>query len=340
VTKVNDNSATGTLKYGPNTLNASYTFTNSLPTFQAHHSIIEGTKLWKVSDGYDDTCGPKPSVPPLLESDSIMEQCKKVAGDGGFGVYGFMDGECYVAKNVNTLTDGTDCVDFGSSHKIGTNSNFAAYELEGVKNSGLYRYGYVTADETLREYPNTLQRKTDKFDSIGRKQILRSPRVKTFTGMGGGVDACKAKCMSTFGDDCEAFNYEKSTGNCSIYGADALEQGAIVPVGNSELLIRGKELNNHESCPSNFSTVNSSVWTALPKDGMMNINKMCSLGEILSSGRSNQARATSTLNGSVNSMNTHVQADVASNKALQPDYFGGYSTLQHNLSEYNNLYNQ
>lgn len=334
VTKISDTEASGKLKFGGNYLNTNYTFDNALPKYQDHTLSKDGnTKLWKVSDGHDTTCWTDaPQVPPLIEGDAIMNKCKKIAQEGGFGIYGIMNEECHVAKSVDTLQDGTNCQTFGSGFFAGTNSDFAAYELEGVKNSGLYRYGYVTADETLREYPKELQTVSDRFDLIGRKKIIRTPRFKTFTGEGTGVDGCQAKCINEYGNDCEAFNYEESTGNCTVYGLDSIKNGAIVPVGNSELLIRNKNLNNHSSCPKKFTPVNSSVWSALPKDGMMESGKMCGLGEITGSGRADLQEDINSLHGNFSNMNIQVQSDVDSNKQLQSSYVDSYDQLQQHMS--------
>lgn len=340
VKKTSDNTADAILKYGPNTMNVSYKFDSNLPKYRAHILAQDGsTKLWKVKDGYDNACGSEPQVPPLIQGDEVMKQCKNIANVGGFGVYGIMDGECFVGNSIDKLSDGTNCGSFGSGLMRGNNGDFAAYELEGVKNSGLYRYGFVTADETLREYPNELQRATNEFYSIGKKQIARTPRVKSFNGMGGGSTKCQSKCISEFGNDCEAYNYESSSGTCTVYGGNSISEGVILPIGDSELMLRKKELNNNSSCPKDFINVKSSVWSELPKIGMMNSTQTCNMAEITKTGQLQQQQENNTLNQLMNNMNKFVVADVNSNKQLQPKYSNDMNILQSNLQQYNNLYN-
>jgi hypothetical protein len=340
VKKTSNTTAEATLKYGPNTMNVLYTFEQRIPKFQAHLLAQDGnTKLWKVRDGYDNTCGSEPQVPPLIKGDEIMKKCRDIANSGGFGVYGIMNNECYVGNSVDGLQNGSNCNSFGSGLMAGSGDDFAAYELEGVKNSGLYRYGFVTADETLREYPSNLQRATDEFYSIGKKQIARTPRVKSFTGLGGGMNKCQKKCVSEFGDNCEAYNYENTNGNCTIYGSSSLSEGVVIPTGNAELMIRKKELDNNTSCPKSFTTVKSSVWSALPKDGMMNSSKMCNLGEITKTSQKNQHQEINLTRQSIQNMNNHVNSDIRSNEQLHSVYNNGLNTLQQNLQAYDQLYN-
>lgn len=337
VTKTSNNTANATLTYGGNNMSVSYTFTNSFPKMQPGFRSQDGrTQLWKKMDGYDAGCGSEPAVPPVIQGDEFINKCKDIANAGGFGVYGIMDGECYIGESADSLQPGSGCSSVGSG-MIGTNGNIAAYKLEGVKNTGMFKYGYVTADETLKEYPADLQRVTGRFTGIGRKQIARTPRNKTFTGVSDDAK-CKAQCISTFGDNCEAYNYDVQSGSCVVYGADSIKSGVIIPVGESELMVRQKELNNDVTCPKQFATVTSSVWENLPKDSMMTPQQQCNLGRRTQQSIVQQQSAANALNDSINAMQRFVEKDVSSAKELQPKRGQGIDVLRNTLQEYKRLY--
>jgi len=337
IKKTSNNTAEGTLTYGSNKMNVSYSFVTSFPKMKPGLRSQDGrTKLWKKMDGYDSGCGSEPSVPPIVEGGEFLSKCKDIANAGGFGVYGIMDGECYIGESADTLQPGSGCKSLGGN-MVGENGNIAAYKLVGNKNSGMFKYGYVTADETLKEYPGNLQRFTSRFTGIGKKQIARTPRNKTFSGVAD-ESQCKAKCMSTFGDNCEAYNYHTHSGSCVVYGADSIKKGVIIPVGESELMVRQKELNNDVTCPKSFTTVGSSVWENLPKDSMMTPQTQCNLGQRTQQSIVSQQNATTQLNNSINAMQRIVEQDVASASKLQPLWEGGMNTLRNTLSEYKKIY--
>ena len=337
VTKTSNNSANGELLYGGNRMQVSYTFTNSFPKMQPGFRSQDGrTQLWKKMDGYDGGCGSEPSVPPVIQGGEFLSKCKDIANAGGFGVYGIMNGECYIGESADSLQPGSGCSSIGSG-MVGNADNIAAYKLVGNKNTGMFKYGYVTADETLKEYPADLQRVTGRFTGIGRKQIARTPRNQTFTGVTDEAK-CKAKCISTFGDSCEAYNYNVNSGSCVAYGADSMKKGVIIPVGESELMVRQRELNNDVTCPKKFATVSSSVWENLPKDSMMTPQTQCNLGHRTQQSRAQQQMAASQLTDSVRAMEQIVSQDVASATQLQPRRADGVSALQNTLREYKKLY--
>lgn len=338
VTKTSNNAANATLTYGGNVKNVSYTFTTSLPKAVSGLRSQDGnTMLWKKMDGYDSGCGSEPSVPPVVQGGEFLSKCKDIANAGGFGVYGIMNGECYIGESADTLQPGSGCKSIGGSDMIGDAENIAAYKLVGNRNTGMFQYGYVTADETLKAYPGNLQRVTGRFTGIGRKQIARTPRNKTFNGVPD-EGKCKTQCISTFGNDCEAYNYNAQSGSCVAYGADSLKKGVIIPVGDSELMIRQKELNNDITCPKKFATVSSSVWENLPKDSVMSEQTQCNLGHRTQQSIANQQSAVAQLNNSVNAMQRIVEQDVSSATQLQPSWAGGMKTLRDTLSEYKKIY--
>ena len=337
IKKTSNDTAEATLSYGGNKMSVSYKFNNSHPKMKPGLRSQDGrTKLWKKMDGYDSSCGSEPSVPPIVEGSEFLSKCKDIANAGGFGVYGIMDGECYIGESADTLQPGSGCKSLGGD-MVGENGNIAAYKLVGNKNSGMFKYGYVTADETLKEYPGNLQRVTSRFTGIGRKQIARTPRNKTFTGVAD-ESKCKAQCISTFGDSCEAYNYHSNSGSCVAYGADSIKKGVIIPVGESELMVRQKELNNDVTCPKSFNTVSSSVWENLPKDNTMTPQTQCNLGRRTQQSIVSKQNAAAQLTNSVNAMQSVVEKEVASASKLQPSWASGMSTLRNTLNEYKKIY--
>lgn len=342
VTKINDSEAIGEFKHPiSTTMQVKYKFDKPIPLIDFGFLASDGvTRMWKKQDGYDKSCGVKPDVPPVNKVKELIEKCKNIANSGGFNLFGIRNGECLVGSSVNGL-ETTDKCEKVNGVIVGKDDSIATYSLEGASNKGLYQYGYVSADEKLKVYPFDGAKQTRKFQSVGKQQIIRTPRTKTFSNIIKPGD-CQAKCFSEFGENCEAYGYNRQTKSCSIYGKDSLKKGTLLPGGKEDLMIRAYSFENDISCPKEFSNANSSVWANLPMDGFMNSGTKCNLGYVTESPQMKQTSERITLNDAVDHMDNIVQQRFEDSKLEKIDLMSNEEEikLRKNINEYNRLYNQ
>lgn len=303
VTRNSDTQATGRLIYGGNHY-ANYTFNPPIPSNYIEPIDTKNKiKLWKSNISPAD-CGRPLEVPKTTEFDEKLAQCREIA-NASFKdpIYGFKDGYCHVGSSTEigellTQNANKKCASITKQTNNGQNGGFAAYKSGGSGDTSLFNFGFVTADETLRAYPkgNEFFTPTNKFFKMGDNRVIRSPRFpvgsfQTKHFEGGDIlsnEACGNKCISTFGNDCEAYNFTRSgnTGKCTIYGQGSLgEKGIIIPSSNNPLYVREKKINNDDSCPKNFASVKSSIWEKMPnaQPSQMETSTKCNLKDIMES---------------------------------------------------------
>lgn len=341
VTKINDTEAIAEFKHPLKTMQVKYKFDKPIPLMDFGFLAQDGkTRMWKKQDGYDKECGTKPDVPPINKVKELIDSCKKIATNGGFNLFGIRNGECLVGDLENGMETSDKCEKMNGI-MVGKDDSIATYNLEGASNKGLYQYGYVSADEKLKRYSFDGAKQTRKFQSVGKQQILRTPRTKTFSNIVKPGD-CEAKCFSEFGENCEAYGYNRQTKSCSIYGKDSLKEGSIIPGGKEDLMIRSYNFENDISCPKNFNSANSSVWANLPMDGEMNLSTKCNLGYVTETPQMNQTSKRITLNDTVDKMDNVVQNRFDENKQQQIDMLSDKEMvkLRTDLNEYDRLYSQ
>ena len=341
VTKINNTTANCVLKSMDNSvsLEAKYTFDTPIPKVDMGFIAKDGyTRMWKKQDGYDETCGAKPSIPPVNKVKELIEKCKTIANNGGFKLFGIRNGECLVGNSSNSFEASDKCQPIGDV-KVGTEDAIATYSLEGASNKGLYQYGYVSADEKLKIYSFDGAKKVRKFRPIGKQQILKTPRSRNFDNVSKPGE-CEAKCFSVFGDNCEAYSYNRQTKACSIYGKDALREGKIIPGGSSDLMIRAYDFNKDTSCPDDFKNIDSSVWGNLPIDGFMNPTTKCNLAHVVNESKTNVSINNSTLNSNVNEMKGITSDLFKSNKVSREEEANSEQMKQavRDLNTYNTMY--
>ena len=341
ITKINDNEAIGEIKTLEFSKQVKYQFETPIPLMDFGFLAPDGvTRMWKKQDGYDKSCGVKPDVPPVNKVKELIEKCKNIANSGGFNLFGIRNGECLVGSSVNGL-ETTDKCEKMNGVIVGKDDSIATYSLEGASNKGLYQYGYVSADEKLKVYPFDGAKQTRKFRPVGKQQILKTPRTKTFSNISKPGD-CESKCFSEFGENCEAYGYNRQTKSCSIYGKDSLKKGTLLPGGKEDLMIRAYSFENDISCPKEFSNANSSVWANLPMDGFMNSGTKCNLGYVTESPQMKQTSERITLNDAVDHMDNIVQQRFEDSKQEKIDLLSNEEEikLRKNINEYDRLYNQ
>jgi len=338
VIKESNTSASGTLQYGDSSKTTTFTFSNPIPLRKPGFIAADGrTRLWKKSNGYNSACGAMPSVPPTLKSRELIDKCQAIAAGGGFPIYGIKDNECFVGNNIDTLTPGNGCVSV-EGDTIGKSGDLAAYEVQGATNSGLFKYGFVTADQTLKEYPKNMMKPTGEFENTGKKTILRA-KTRTMFDNVQGVESCKTSCVGQFGDNCEAYRYNGASRQCEAFGQGTLDSGMIIPSQqDDQLYVRKMAFQNDQSCPKTFLTVDSSVWNSLPKDGLMTETTLCDLGAVTSDAVNRKMQDLSELGQTLDEMERVVSSEVESEKELRPKLKDDMTALTKEIQEYKKLY--
>lgn len=337
VTKNSPSSATGLLRYGDSTMTVQYTFGQNIPKYVPGFLSQDGrTYLWKVSDGYNTSCGPRPDVPPVQKAQELLNQCQAVAVGGGFKVYGIMGDSCYVGKSADQLSSSNNCTNLGGAN-VGQGSDFAAYEASGASNEGLFKYGFVTADQTLKEYPKNMLGATGEYTSVGKKTIMNAKNQQTTPNVGGS-EQCKSICIGKFGDNCEAFRYNTGSRQCDSFGAESLSGGFMIPSQlDGELRIQKLGFKNDVSCPKTFKTIDSSVWAGMPKDGWMSPTTKCDLGKVTMEAVIKKQQDLAELDKSISQMEQIVTSEVNSEIALRPQLKHDSEVLKKELQEYKQL---
>lgn len=303
VTKNDNRQAKGHLYYQGGNYYVTYNFSSDITRHYIDPTYYEnGVPLWKT-DVPVSNCGRPLELPQPTEFDEKLAQCREIANASFENpIYGFKDGHCYVGSSTEigellTLNANKKCASITKQTNNGQNGGFAAYKSGGSSDTSLFKYGFVTADETLREYPkgNAFFTPTNKFFKMGDNRVIRSPRFNDKNSFkmehieGGDIlssEACGTKCISTFSNNCEAYNFTLygNTGKCTIYGEGSLgEKGIIIPSTNNPLYVREKKINNDDSCPKDFSSVKSSIWEKMPNQGEMTSTTKCNLANIMES---------------------------------------------------------
>ena len=338
VIKESNTTASGTLQYGDSSKTTTFTFSNPIPLRKPGFIAADGrTRLWKKSDGYNSACGAMPSVPPTLKSRELIDKCQAIAAGGGFPIYGIKDNECYIGNNVDSLTPGNGCVSVEGG-TIGKSGDLAAYEVQGATNSGLFKYGFVTADQTLKEYPKSMMKPTGDFENTGKKTILRA-KTRTMFDNVQGVESCKNSCVGQFGENCEAYRYNGASRQCEAFGKGTLDSGMIIPSQqDDQLYVRKMAFQNDQSCPKTFLTVDSSVWNSMPKDGLMTETTLCDLGAVTSDAVNRKMQDLSELGQALDQMERVVSSEVESEKELRPRLKDDMTALTKEIQEYKKLY--
>lgn len=338
VTRKSDTTAIGTISVGGRVMkSASYTYNTPFPTLQSGFLADDGTTtLWKRESGYDESCGAEPDVPPVLESSKLLGMCSSAAQQGGFGVYGIKDGQCYLGMNVDGSQTGNNCVSMEGG-MIGQSGDFAAYKNEGASNDGLYKYGYVTIDNKLKEYPTNMLEMTNDFKLRGGMKILNAKNTETTSSIHD-LTSCEKACIDTFGNDCEAVAFNVNAGSCISYGKDSLSKGITIPDNDFKLFLREKQPKNDVSCPNNVEWVDSNVWKNLPRDGSMSSNTKCELGAATQSAMHEESAMLARLTDSIKDMKQQVHSNVETDAALQAKTRQTMDKFDKDIAEYQRLY--
>jgi hypothetical protein len=338
VTKLSDKSARGVLKYGSKTLEATYNFDTAYPAYQHGFLAQDGTtRLWKKSNGYDSSCGAQPDVPPARAASELLEKCESIAMGAGYPIFGIQDNECFIGKSADTLRKADGCKALQGTN-VGENGNIAAYEATGANRDGLFQYGFVTADQTLKQYPPDMMKPNGKYNQLGQMEILKAPTSEIVSNVGGEAQ-CKTACIGKFADNCEAFKYNGATKQCTAYGKDALTEGIMIPsTQQGSLMVQQKSFANDESCPKTFRNIDSETWNKMPKAGWMNENTKCDLGFVTNDAVMDRQTKLTELGTALDKMEKTVTAEVNSEKKLRPRLKTDNKELKKDVAEYKRLY--
>ena len=327
-------------------INIDYQFSNTFGNAQFPLIAQDGvTKLYIKSKGFDRTCGQTvPNVPPTKLTSPDLASCEAAARMNGSPIFAYGDGQCYLGNNINSANAGItndNCVDLGSGN-IGIGDSVSVYQIDGASNSGLGKYGFITADAKLKEYPEYMIKPSDKFKVLGNYKVPvgnNSYLTKILSGSPD-VESCQKSCISELGDSCNGMAYNPSTRTCEIYGQGTYPNGS--PIEKSDdytMYLRQRQINNDISCPKEINWVDSNVWNGYPKDGFMDENTLCNLAAVTKNANQNVLQSQTELNNisnivqnNMNNLHELEERLHVANKKSENDFNKG-------VNVYNNLYN-
>lgn len=304
------------------------------------------TKLYIKSSGFDNSCGPSiPSVPPVKSISPDIASCENAARISGSPIYAFGNGQCYLGQNPTSANAGVtseNCSDLGSG-TIGLGDSVAIYQLPGASNNGLGKYGFITADGKLKEYPEYMIKPSNNFKILGNYKIPQSPNNSYLTKILSGipdVESCQKSCISELGNDCNGIAYNPSTKTCEIYGNGTYPNGSGIEKSDDfTMYLRQKQINNDISCPKDIKWVDSSIWNGYPKDGMMSDSTPCNLAAITANVVQNSLESENNLNLVSNKVQSNISSLNELKGRLNKEDRKSRNNFQEGVGIYNNLYN-
>ena len=349
ITRTGNNTASISIIYsnGETFGNVNYTYDRSFPIVNPPIYSQDGnTKLWIKQTGWDSACGTTPpSIPPVKLVSPDLSSCENAARITGSPIYAFGDGQCYLGQNINSANAGVtseNCVDMGSGN-VGLGDSVTVYQLPGASNTGLGKYGFITADGKIKEYPNYMINSSDKFRVFGNYKIPASSNNSYLTKILSGspdVESCQKSCINELGDNCNAIAYNPSTKICEIYGQGTYPDGS--PIEKSDdftMYLRQKKLNNDISCPKDITWVDSSVWNGYPKDGIMSQSTQCNLGAVTQNAVQNELNSLGQINNTSNIVQSNINNLSNLSNRLANKNNESNKEFEEGVSVYNDLYN-
>ena len=304
------------------------------------------TKLYIKSNGFDTNCGKSPpSVPPTKLSTPDLTSCENVARITGSPVFAFGDGQCYIGSNITASNAGItsdNCVDMGSG-SVGLKDSVAVYQLPGASNAGLGKYGFITADGKLKEYPESILQPTDKFKVLGNYKVPASSNNSYLTKILSGipdVESCQKSCINELSNSCNGISYNPSSRSCEIYGSGTYPNGSpIEKADDHTMYIRQKTINNDISCPKEIRSVDSSVWNGYPKDGIMTSTTPCNLAAITENAVQDEINSLDILNQFSDNVGSQINNLSSLQTKLSDVNNSSNKEFEEGVAIYNDLYN-
>lgn len=339
ITRKNDTEVYGKLGNGWwNTHTVTYNL--NLPKFTTGYLADDGrTRLYKRSDGYDQSCGPKPSVPPKKSYNDIAKLCELAAQKGGYKYFSLSDGQCYIGNKAGNISSDGNCTkDSDDTWYMGNTGHFATYESGAVSRDGLFQKGFITSDNTLKPYGSNLFKLTDRFQSMGNGKVVWADKFINESNTKS-LSECEKNCISQFGSNCEGIVYNPSNGGCTSLKTGAMKNGIIMPNRDTKIYKRESILNNDISCPKEFVNIDTAKWNTLPQQGNMTATTKCDLGAITEMAQMENDSRTSAVNAQLFDMEQAIKQDIQSNNNIQLAMQNGVEKLEEDAAKFTKMYN-
>lgn len=349
ITRTGNNTASISIYYSNRQLfgTVNYTYDRNFPVVNPPIYSEDGnTKLWVKQTGWDTSCGKAaPSVPPVQLSSPDLTSCENAARMSGKPIYAFGDGQCYIGSNINSANAGItseNCVDMGSGN-VGLGDSVSVYQIPGASSDGLGKYGFITADGKIKEYPDYMIIPSDKFKVFGNYKIPASSDNSYLTKILSGipdVESCQKTCINKLGDNCNGIAFNPHVKTCEMYGSGTYPNGS--PIEKSQdftLYLRQKQINNDISCPKEITWVDSSVWNGYPKDGVMQGSTPCNLAAVTEDAYTNELQSLGIINNVSNNVESNINSLTQLSNKLNSANQNSNREFEEGVAVYNDLYN-
>lgn len=149
----------------------------------------------------------------------------------------------------------------------------AIYELSEVGNpSSLGKLGYIDSDANLREYPESMITKSNKytkltnFDSIGNN-LPNMPISNS------NIESCKVSCNNN--DECSGFFFDEKLNQCWIKNNNMYPKSERVRNSNGSLFLRNPKINNGTDCSKEIIGISSNQYDNYHKIDNMTSDTKC-----------------------------------------------------------------
>ena len=162
----------------------------------------------------------------------------------------------------------------------------AVYQInENIKNlnkSNLGKVAYIDADTNLREYPETMLQKSNKYNIYNKYDSIGN-NINNGIIAANNVDDCKTSCNAN--NECAGFVYKPSEQKCYLKDVKMYPAGERQRVDNSNFVmgVRIPEIipNVVKTCDKTIVPIDSIRYNAYKKGDIMNENVDCGITQEL-----------------------------------------------------------
>ena len=265
-----------------------------------------------------------------LESNVYYPIKIQFGNNNGTGMFQFF----IKSPNGSYTTDGSGLL-FNS---LPPTNSLAVYTIPiglNNNNNNIGKVGYVTPDNKLKEYPSNLITKGNQYIELGNfsnpGNDIKTINVKT-------SDECMTGCNET--DGCVGFVYN-SNGKCQLKNSNMYPKSARIKSSSGDVLYkRSVNLKNNSSCSKTVVPISGSLWNNYVKDGNMNENVECNLGNYTKEQRKNVDMAYNDLQKTINEMHKRIINLDESDKKLLDSYGINKKKIEKDIVRYNLAYTE
>ena len=236
------------------------------------------------------------------------------------------------SPNGSYTTNGSGLF-FNSPPPINSLAVYTIPIASGSDNIG--KVGYVTSDNKLKEYPQELISKSNKYIELGNfsneGNDIKTINVKS-------SEECMTGCNETEG--CEGFVFN-SNGTCSLKNSNMYPKTPRIKSSNGDVLYkRSVGLKNNNSCSKNVVPINGSLWNNYVKDGNMTEDVLCNLGYYTKEQQAKLETSHKDLQKTINEIHTRLLALDETDKKLLDSYGLNKKKLENDMATFHLAYKE